>query len=154
MIRSVRAADCNQIATIESQTFDTALSHFSLLALLVNPVFCGFVDHLNEKEGIFYHPPVLAGYLLANVIANEAEILSIAVLADHRNFGKGTALLRHFLNFIATKNVKTVVLEVAADNKVALNLYRNLGFNEFGCRFAYYKRSNGYCDAISMKLHV
>ena len=154
MIRSMIFADCNHIATIEAQTFDTALSHHRLLALLKNPVFFGFVDDLNEANVMCDCSPVLAGYLLANIIANEAEILSIAVVANYRNFGISRSLLIHFNAFLVEKNVKTVVLEVASDNVAALTLYRSHGFSEFGRRAAYYKRSDSHCDAIKMKLHV
>ena len=82
---------------------------------------------------------------------DEAEILSIAVSADHQKCGFGKGLLGYFLAYIATQDVKTVLLEVAADNVSALTLYHRHGFVEFGRRRSYYKRSDGNCDAIMMR---
>ena len=154
MIRPMSFTDCNQIATIEAQTFGTILDQNRLLALLKSPVFFGFVDELKETGAAFECPTIIAGYLLANIIVDEAEILSIAVLADYRNHGRGRSLLEHFNAFIIAKNVETVFLEVATDNKAALTLYRSHGFSECSRRLAYYKRFDHRCDAIKMKLHV
>ncbi|MDC1381937.1 GNAT family N-acetyltransferase [Candidatus Puniceispirillum sp.] len=154
MIRSMSSADCNQVAMIEAQEFGTILDQHRLLALLKSPVFFGFVDDLKGTNAVFDCPTILISYLLANIIVDEAEILSIAVLADYQNLGRGNELLKHFNAFVAAKNVKTVFLEVAADNKAALTLYRSQGFSECSRRLAYYKRVDSRCDAIKMKLHV
>ena len=162
MIRAMRPADCDVIAAIEAQTFNTALDQGRLLTLLKMRVFFGIVDDLDDPDSLntpsipnklnnLDKPRILAGYLLATVIADEAEILSIAVSADHQKRGRGAGLLRYFLAHIATQDVKTVLLEVAADNMPALVLYHGHGFAEFGRRAAYYKRSDGDCDAIMMR---
>jgi ribosomal-protein-alanine N-acetyltransferase len=154
MIRSMSSADCNQVAMIEAQAFGTILDQRHLLALLKNPVCFGFVDDLKRTDAAFDYTTILAGYLIANIIVDEAEILSIAVLSDYRNLGKGNDLLKYFNAFITKKNVKTIFLEVAADNKAALTLYRSQGFSECSRRWAYYKRFDSRCDAIKMKLYV
>ena len=156
MIRAMRPADCEAIAAIEAQTFNTALDFDRLLTLMKKPVFCGFVDDLDDFDTPNHMNELgklnnLAGYLLAMMIFDEAEIVSIAVSADHQKCGRGSRLLRHFLVHITEQDVKTILLEVAADNAPALTLYHNFGFAKFGRRTAYYKRSDGYCDAIMMK---
>ena len=95
----------------------------------------------------------LAGYIFALIAIDEVEILSIAVNKDHQKRGRGARLLEHFLAYVATRGVKTVLLEVAADNVAALSLYTRHGFKEFGRRVAYYKRSDGRYDAIMMQRH-
>ena len=154
MIRPMSSADCNQVAMIEAQEFGTILDQHRLLELLKNPVCFGFVDDLKRTDAVFDYSTMLAGYLLANIVVDEAEILSIAILADYQNLGRGNDLLKYFKEFIAAKNVKTVFLEVAADNKAALTLYRAQGFSECSRRLAYYKRFDSRCDAIKMKLYV
>ena len=148
--------DCDAIAAIEAQTFNTALDRGRLLNFMKMPAFCGFVDDasipktackLNNLE----MSKNFAGYLLATIIADEAEILSIAVTAHHRKCGCGAGLLGHFLAYIAGEGVTTVVLEVAADNVSALTLYHHHGFVEYGRRPSYYKSSNGDRDAIMMR---
>ena len=159
MIRATRKTDCDAIAAIEAQAFKKGLDRVRLLKLMEMGVFCGFVDDVNipnisstlGKLSNCGRPSVLVGYLLATIISDEAEVLSIAVNADHQKCGRGKRLLSHFLAFIATQDVKTVLLEVAADNMPALTLYHRHGFAEFGRRTSYYKRSDGNCDAIMMR---
>ena len=156
MIRAMRTEDCGAVAAIEAQTFSTALDRECLLTFMKMRAFCGFVDDENipnnaDKLNNTDMSSNLAGYLLATIIADEAEILSIAVSADHQKCGRGGGLLGHFLAYIAIQDVRTVLLEVAADNVSALTLYHRHGFAEFGRRPSYYKNSNGNCDAIIMR---
>ncbi len=156
MIRPIRTDDCDAIAAIEAQTFNTAFDRGRLLTFMEKQAFCGFVDEVNVPNtkcklnnlDMFKN---LVGYLLATIISDEAEILSIAVRLDHQKCGRGARLLGYFLAFIAAQDVKTVLLEVAADNVSALTLYHRHGFVEFGRRRSYYKRSDGNCDAIMMR---
>ena len=118
--------------------------------------FCGFVDYANIPNTAYEQNNLdmssnLVGYLLATIILDEAEILSIAVSSDHQNCGRGEGLLGYFLAYIDAQDVKTALLEVAADNVSALTLYNRHGFAEFGRRPSYYKRSDGDCDAIMMR---
>jgi ribosomal protein S18 acetylase RimI-like enzyme len=130
MIRGIRKADCDAIAAIEAQTFNKALDRSRLLNFMEMGVFCGFVDDVNipnilstpDKLNRLDKPGNLVGYLLATIIIDEAEILSIAVSADKQKRGRGSRLLGYFLAYIAAQEVKTVLLEVAADNVPALTL--------------------------------
>ena len=156
MIRPMRTDDCDAIAAIEAQTFSAAFDRGRLLTFMEKQAFCGFVDEVNVpntacKPNNLDMFKNLVGYLLATIILDEAEILSIAVSSDHQNCGRGTGLLGHFLAYIDAQHVKTALLEVAADNVSALTLYHRHGFAEFGRRPSYYKRSDGDCDAIMMK---
>ena len=152
----MRTDDCDTIAAIEAQTFNTALDRGRLLAFMKMRAFCGFVYEVNipkteDKLIGVDKSNNLAGYLLATIIVDEAEILSIAVSANHQKCGRGARLMGHFLTHVATQHVQTVLLEVAADNLSALSLYHRHGFVESGRRPSYYKRSDGDCDAIMMR---
>ena len=156
MIRAIRTDDCEAIAAIEAQTFHTVFDLRRLLTFMKMQAFCGFVDVPNIRTTAYNLNNLdisknLAGYLLSTIIADEAEILSIAVSADYQKCGRGSGLLRYFLAHTAAQDVKTVLLEVAADNLSALTLYHRHGFTEFGRRPSYYKRSDGDCDAILMR---
>ena len=156
MIRAIRTDDCEAIAAIEAQTFNTAFHRGNLLTFMEMEAFCGFVDDANipntayEKNNLGMSSN-LVGYLLATIILDEAEILSIVVSPDHQNCGRGAGLLGHFLAYIDAQDVKTTLLEVAADNVSALTLYHRYGFAEFGRRPSYYRLSDGDCDAIMMR---
>ena len=78
------------------------------------------------------------GFLLGRVIADEAELLTLAVDPDHRRHGAGRTLVAEFLDESAARGAVTAFLEVAADNEPALTLYHAAGFQEAGSRKAYY----------------
>jgi ribosomal protein S18 acetylase RimI-like enzyme len=156
MIRRITPADCDAIAALEARLFATALDQPRLIALQTNPVFCGFVDlapyqdqpHSTLADVLNSY---LGGYLLATIIDDEAEILSIGVTPDRQRQGVGKRLLQYFFEHGASQNMTRVVLEVAEDNLSALGLYRDFGFAEFGRRTDYYKQGNQKIDAIMMK---
>ena len=156
MIRRITPADCDAIAALEAKLFATALDQPRLMALQTNPVFCGLVDLVPDQD----QPQstsaddlnsYLGGYLLATIIDDEAEILSIGVTPDRQRQGVGKWLLQRFFDYGASRNMARVVLEVAEDNVPALGLYRDFGFAEFGRRKDYYKQGNQKIDAIIMK---
>ena len=155
MIRRITPADCDAIAALETRLFATALDQPRLLVLQTNPVFCGFVDLVPDQD----QPQstsaddlnsYLCGYLLATIIDDEAEILSIGVTLDRQRQGVGKRLLQHFFDHGASRNLAKAVLEVAEDNLPALGLYRDFGFAEFGRRKGYYKQGNQKIDATMM----
>ncbi len=159
MIRAIRTGDCEAIAAIETQTFNMALDCGRLLNLMKVRAFCGFVDDANIPNTALKPNNLdmlgnLAGYLLAMITVDEAEILSIAVSAERQKCGRGDRLLGHFLAYTAAQDIKVVFLEVAADNVSALTLYHRHGFAEFGHRPSYYKRTDGDCDAIMMRRSI
>ena len=84
------------------------------------------------------------GFLLGRVIADEAELLTVAVYPDARRKGVGRALVNDFIG--ACEGVASVFLEVAADNAAAIALYESLGFDRVGLRKRYY----GDVDAVVM----
>ena len=90
------------------------------------------------------------GFLLVRTIADEAEILTLAVAPNRRRKGVADTLIR---NWIATTVAETAFLEVARDNTAARRLYSKHGFVEIGCRKGYYARpGNAPEDAVLMKL--
>ena len=156
MIRHIAPADCDAIAALEARLFSTALDQARLMALQANPVFCGFVDLVTDQDqpqSISADDSVsyLNGYLLARIIHDEAEILSIGVTPNRQRQGVGKRLLQHFFEHGNSQNMSRVVLEVAEDNVPAVRLYRDFSFVEFGRRKGYYKQGNRKIDAIMMK---
>ena len=156
MIRRITPADCDAIAALEARLFANALDQPRLMALQINPVFCGFVDLVpdqDQPQSTFADDlnSYLSGYLLATIIDDEAEILSIGVSPDRQRQGVGKRLLQRFFYYGASRNMAKAVLEVAEDNVPALGLYRDFGFAEFGRRKNYYKQGNQKIDAIMMK---
>lgn len=81
----------------------------------------------------------LVGFVLSRFAADEAEILSIAVESGARSRGIGRSLLLRHLRRLAGTGIRTVFLEVDADNAPALRLYKRLGFEQVGRREHYYQ---------------
>jgi ribosomal-protein-alanine N-acetyltransferase len=84
----------------------------------------------------------VAGFSLSRCVADEAELLLIAVRPDHRRRGLGSQLLHHFLDRSAETGLKRVHLEVR-DGNSAIAMYRALGFKPVGRRRNYYRGSHG-----------
>jgi ribosomal-protein-alanine N-acetyltransferase len=79
----------------------------------------------------------------------EAWINNIAVRRDHQRQGIGRLVLDALLEHARGQSVHSVLLEVAADNKAAQNLYDAYGFAVVGLRRGYYQPSN--TDALVMR---
>jgi len=80
----------------------------------------------------------LAGFILSRMVADEAEILSVAVIAARRSKGLARRLLDLHLRRLAGLGARTVFLEVDEANVPARRLYRRAGFREVGRRNGYY----------------
>jgi ribosomal-protein-alanine N-acetyltransferase len=78
------------------------------------------------------------GFLLGRVIADEAELLTLAVLAPVRRQGTGQMLVQQFLAQSAQRGASTAFLEVASDNLPAQGLYARTGWVQAGRRRNYY----------------
>lgn len=83
------------------------------------------------------------GALLAQTVAPEAEILTVAVAPAHRRKGIARGLVEKLFRHEKAWQLEKVFLEVATDNAPALALYTLLGFVEVGQRPDYYRRENG-----------
>ncbi|HUO90091.1 MAG TPA: GNAT family N-acetyltransferase [Rhizomicrobium sp.] len=78
------------------------------------------------------------GFILVRVAADEAEILTLAVLPKSRRQGTGRALAISAAAHARSIGARAMFLEVAAGNLAARALYRRLGFVRSGRRRGYY----------------
>jgi [ribosomal protein S18]-alanine N-acetyltransferase len=78
------------------------------------------------------------GMLLGRIAADEAEVLTLAVVPAVRRQGIATALLQAAKNHARALGARAMFLEVATGNAAALALYRREGFAEIGRRRRYY----------------
>ena len=92
------------------------------------------------------------GFTLGWVPADEAEILTLAVLPQRRRAGVGRALLAAALGAARVLGATAMFLDVDATNVAALTLYRSMGFREVGRRPRYYRAAHGArSDALVLK---
>ena len=90
------------------------------------------------------------GLILWRQAVDEAEILTVGVHPDGRRRGLGGALVDRALAILAP-DVRSLFLEVAADNAAARALYEAKGFRPVGRRRGYYRRPDGAIDAIVLR---
>lgn len=89
----------------------------------------------------------IAGYAGIWRIADEAELISIAVAPEAQRCGVGRALLKNLLEACAADGIAVIRLEVRRSNLAAQRLYTEFGFIPYGVREKYYGNAE---DAILM----
>jgi ribosomal-protein-alanine N-acetyltransferase len=150
MIRPARPADYDAILSLEALLFTSAFDKRHLTHLLAQPGGLAFVaDFEGESDRPMADP--FAGYIIAQIVGDEAEILSLAVAPLAQRHGVGAALLGHLIEQRDAQNIAAIWLDVAADNVAAMRLYEKAGFIVSGHRPHYYRRPGGAVDAVLMK---
>lgn len=90
------------------------------------------------------------GFSLVRQVADESELLLLAVRPQVRGQGIGSSLLRHFVDGGRQAGLKKLHLEVR-DGNAAVELYRHHDFTVEGRRSKYYKGLDGqHHDALTM----
>jgi [ribosomal protein S18]-alanine N-acetyltransferase len=138
-----------EIARLHGQLFSPAWTEESVFAMLDHPASTAFL-------AVYSGPPRTSiGFVLAQLAADEAEILSIGVLPDWQRQGIGRRLVDGVARAVQRAEAKSLYLEVAADNDAALNLYSRAGFLGTGLRRGYYERPGSPpVDAVTLALRL
>jgi ribosomal-protein-alanine N-acetyltransferase len=94
----------------------------------------------------------IIGFVVASVVAETAELESIALLQTFRGQGIGRALLQQVMSAVQSRGAQAMQLEVSALNFAAVSLYTAMGFVTEGTRSNYYSAiRGGVCaDALLM----
>jgi [ribosomal protein S18]-alanine N-acetyltransferase len=130
-IRAFRPSDMAPISEILRSAAEAAQwppESYTKLATLPGGVFLVCDDNAKVK-----------GFVAARQVADEAEILNIAVRFDSRRRGIATALLAAALDKFRRANVSRVFLELRESNHAARSLYERHGFVPNGKRKSYYR---------------
>ena len=91
-----------------------------------------------------------SGFSLFRTVADESELLLIAVRPEHHRQGIGRRLLDHFMDHARRSGVTRVHLEVR-DGNPAVEMYREAGFAPVGRRRNYYHALDGRrFDAVTL----
>ena len=94
--------------------------------------------------------PDTIGFSLFRTVADESELLRIAVMPSQHGRGVGRRLLDDFLDRVRNDGVSRVHLEVREGNS-AVSLYRDAGFSPVGRRRNYYHAPDGRrFDAVTL----
>lgn len=81
----------------------------------------------------------LLGMIAVRAVADEAEILTLAVKPEARRQGLAADLLGAASDHLSAAGVAALYLEVAATNAPALGLYQRFGFEMVALRQGYYR---------------
>lgn len=133
----VLASRCRQLAEQHEKAFERPWSEAQFRSLLD----LGGVRVL-ERPG---------GFILIRIVADEAEILTLAVDPAQRRRGVATALVAAAAHASTEAGAAMLHLEVADTNAAARALYEACGFVPTGRRRGYYDLGDGSsADAITM----
>jgi len=139
------AADVPSLLEIEQESQPEPWNREFFLEELERPHAHILVAKMRE----LIHAPV--GYICFWEVAEEIQILNIAVHKACRRQGIGRSLLRQALLHGCKKKAQIAVLEVRRNNAAARKLYGSLGFRVVGERPNYYDSGEA---AIIMELEL
>ncbi len=130
-------------------------AHARIMADIHREAFSGFEAWSRDVMALQLELPTTFGFIhsdramiLAQVAADESEILTLAVNPGQRRRGLGSLLLRTAIDHAAARGATSMFLEVAVTNDAARALYGSHGFTEAGLRRRYY--SDG-TDALVLR---
>jgi ribosomal-protein-alanine N-acetyltransferase len=96
----------------------------------------------------------VAGFAMARLVSDEAELLLLAVKRNQQGRGVGKMLLDAFVAASKARGAARLHLEVREGNH-AVNLYSRAGFTQVGRRLNYYNGRDGQIyDALTLARSV
>ncbi|WP_296578219.1 GNAT family N-acetyltransferase [Phreatobacter sp.] len=137
-------ADCDDLAAIHAASFHRGWGAEDLAAMLTE---ASVIAHVIRRRPAASP----AGFILSRIAGDEAEILTVAVAPRLRGRGYAGRLIAAHLPDLMRAGVRTLFLEVEAENAAALKLYARTGFEPVGRRKAYYRTAQGAADALTMR---
>jgi [ribosomal protein S18]-alanine N-acetyltransferase len=141
------ASDIPAVAAIEAHSNLEPWTRESFLEELLRPH--SFLQVARVREGF---GESVAGFICFWLVADEIQVLNVAVHEAHRRRGIGRALMLDCLHLGIARKARKAVLEVRASNLAAQRLYANLGFLAVGQRPDYYEGLRE--PALLMELNV
>lgn len=87
----------------------------------------------------------IIGFAGITVTLDVAELNNIVIKKSQRGNGYSSILLNELIKIASQKGCTKINLEVASSNVIAINLYKNHGFEQVGLRKKYY---NNIEDAL------
>ena len=133
--RPLNPIEAEEAFRIESENLSTAWSADQIKSL---PNYATYIGAFEGES--------LCGIGSMYIIADEAQILNLAVDKKHRKQGIGLGIMQFLIEKAKNSGVTVITLEVAFDNVNAISLYEKCGFRSVGIRKGFYAGR----DAIAM----
>jgi [ribosomal protein S18]-alanine N-acetyltransferase len=145
-IEDVALDDLESVDAVMARAFDArfgeAWTAAQCLAVLTLP---GYAVRIASHGG------KVRGFSIIRHVADESELLLLAVDPPFREAGIGSALLGDWFAWARERGVTRHFLEMRVDNP-ARRLYEHFGFVERGVRKAYYRGKDAIVrDAVTME---
>lgn len=146
VLRPMTMADLDEVVELEHHVFEAEAWTRQMLA-----------EELEQQPASRYYLVAddngqIAGYAGLLAAGWQADVVTLAVVADRWGQGIGSALLEALLDEAASRGCREVFLEVRTDNRRAQELYRRHWFTEIGIRKGYYQPSGA--DALVMRRNL
>lgn len=100
-------------------------------------------------KGMYRGRVRVIGYLCLWLFLDEMHILNLAIHPEFQRQGLGQKLLEHALDLAEKRGICWATLEVRKSNRVALSLYKKMGFEPVRIRPKYYTDNRE--DAVVME---
>ncbi|MBR9833672.1 MAG: ribosomal protein S18-alanine N-acetyltransferase [Alphaproteobacteria bacterium] len=119
------------------------------------PAMAAVLELPSTHALMIYTQSVPAGFIIIQQVADEAEVLTLAIDPQFHRHGLARKLLLQAVRQLLGQGVTRLVLDVASDNDAAIGLYESLGFTQDGLRKAYYSRpGQARMDALLMSRSI
>jgi ribosomal-protein-alanine N-acetyltransferase len=141
------AADLDRVVELEAQAFSNPWSRAMLKSELDHAWSTVLLAEVPGPGG-----PAVSGFAIFWVVADELQILNVAVDRVARRRGLGRTLLDAALARAREQGCRIAHLEVRRSNEAARALYEAFGFRPVGVRPAYYQDDRE--DAVVMVLDL
>lgn len=150
-VDGARPDEVETLAEIHREGFRRTWSAHDFQSLMADPSVFVLAVRLQSPLGA----RKVAGFVTVRFAADEAEILTIAVVGRYRRHGYGRLLMDDVIRRLYREHIATLFLEVDRTNRAAVGLYQKLGFKVAGERKHYYANPTaGDGTALVMRLQV
>jgi ribosomal-protein-alanine N-acetyltransferase len=92
----------------------------------------------------------IIGFGILRMEKSHAHIMNICVAPEHQHQGLGKRIMLHLLSVAKKMHARDSWLEVRSTNRIAIILYRKLGYRSISIRKNYYPMRRGRQNAIIM----
>lgn len=130
-IRPMCREDIPQVAELDEMCFSVPWSAASLEGELDNELADWLVADLDGT---------IAGYVGAQTVLDEADLMNLAVHPGQRRKGIARMLLTSLMRCLYDRGARSLTLDARVGNLPAVTLYRSLGFAVAGRRKNYYEK--------------
>lgn len=146
-ITAIELSDAKLLQEIHQRAFAHVWDTATFIGFLKDKHYFGYMLRLIGQ------PDRILGFIICRLVADEAEIITIAVHPNFRQRGIGHHLMDATFRHLYHERAASLFLEVDENNDAAYKLYKKFDFQIVGRRPAYYKSENGRTNALIMQRH-